>query len=620
MTQIRNYIVITLFIFSAYYVAGRIGLLLTIPPGHATSIWPASGIAMGAVFLFGYRYWPAVFLGAIGTSLYHLDVIGLQEIVVMVCIAWGASMQAMFGAYMIRKHIPQPVVFEQLGDITKLVTIGGILSCLISATCSTLTLYLADVLPTSAVIEHWYVWWIGDTLGVIVFTPVMLLLCPKKGGGGDVSARRKISVSVATMVSFSVVAVLFFIAKKQYEMERMNFLQTEVAEISKQLQKNVNTSLNVLQSIDSFINASNYVSASEYNIFTKTLFSNDTGISGVAWLPKIEHAHRDAFEKEMQTQEGYPDFGIKRRYAEHDVKPSEEKPYYFPIAYIQPYEQNKLAHGFDVYGEDPVGTNIRIKPLNDARDTGMAQATIRFPIVQAEEAYGFIIYHPVYKAESDESTEDARRQNHIGYVNAVFILPTLMEKVVKSAEAFGLDVIVRDIYAPKGKKLLLDSRTENLQWGDGLKYDFEDVPHYLQKIEIAGRKWQMSFVHKPAHTVSGYDWVLWSVISGGTLFTALVGMFMMMVTARTDVVERLVQDKTKALTQVTNFQNLIMKNIPDLLFVKDRESRILQANPAFMKLYPEEQRDDVIGRLATEGYNEAEVEEFLAQDRKALDE
>ena len=33
-------------IAAAYYVVGRLGLLLAIPPGYATAVWPASGIAL----------------------------------------------------------------------------------------------------------------------------------------------------------------------------------------------------------------------------------------------------------------------------------------------------------------------------------------------------------------------------------------------------------------------------------------------------------------------------------------------------------------------------------------------------------------------------------------------
>ena len=56
----------------AYIMAGKLALLLAIPPGYATAIWPAAGVALAAILLFGYRVAPGVILGSfvvnIGTS------------------------------------------------------------------------------------------------------------------------------------------------------------------------------------------------------------------------------------------------------------------------------------------------------------------------------------------------------------------------------------------------------------------------------------------------------------------------------------------------------------------------------------------------------------------------
>lgn len=67
------------------------------------------------------------------------------------------------------------------------------------------------------------------------------------------------------------------------------------------------------------------------------------------------------------------------------------------------------------------------------------------------------------------------------------------------------------------------------------------------------------------------------------------------------------------------FQSLIMGNIPDFLFVKDKEFKIVQANEAFLNLYPKEMRDKVIGYTTIENYAKEEAEEFLKEDKKAFD-
>src|SRR5437870_5625685 len=49
---------------AAYCVSGRLGLLLAVPPGYATAVWPPSGIALAGVLAYGYRIFPGIWLGS----------------------------------------------------------------------------------------------------------------------------------------------------------------------------------------------------------------------------------------------------------------------------------------------------------------------------------------------------------------------------------------------------------------------------------------------------------------------------------------------------------------------------------------------------------------------------
>ncbi|MCB1828896.1 MAG: hypothetical protein KDI35_01735, partial [Gammaproteobacteria bacterium] len=41
-----------------YFVSGHLSLLLAIPPGYATAVWPGAGIALAGLLLYGRRYLP----------------------------------------------------------------------------------------------------------------------------------------------------------------------------------------------------------------------------------------------------------------------------------------------------------------------------------------------------------------------------------------------------------------------------------------------------------------------------------------------------------------------------------------------------------------------------------
>src|SRR5438093_4757681 len=47
-----------------YFVAGKLALLLAIPPGYVTAVWPAAGLALGCILFLGTRAGPGVILAS----------------------------------------------------------------------------------------------------------------------------------------------------------------------------------------------------------------------------------------------------------------------------------------------------------------------------------------------------------------------------------------------------------------------------------------------------------------------------------------------------------------------------------------------------------------------------
>jgi hypothetical protein len=49
---------------ATYFSAAKLSLLLAIPPGYATAVWPPSGMALAAILFLGNRFWPGIWFGA----------------------------------------------------------------------------------------------------------------------------------------------------------------------------------------------------------------------------------------------------------------------------------------------------------------------------------------------------------------------------------------------------------------------------------------------------------------------------------------------------------------------------------------------------------------------------
>src|SRR5438067_13005795 len=50
---------------AVYFIAGKLGLMLASLHASASPVWPAAGIALGALLVLCYRVWPAIFVGAL---------------------------------------------------------------------------------------------------------------------------------------------------------------------------------------------------------------------------------------------------------------------------------------------------------------------------------------------------------------------------------------------------------------------------------------------------------------------------------------------------------------------------------------------------------------------------
>src|SRR6476619_4663505 len=79
-----------------YLVLAKSGLALALIDPSASSVWPATGFALAAIVLWGYRVWPAILLAAMISNATAAGSIGMA-----VSIATGSSLEARVGAALI---------------------------------------------------------------------------------------------------------------------------------------------------------------------------------------------------------------------------------------------------------------------------------------------------------------------------------------------------------------------------------------------------------------------------------------------------------------------------------------------------------------------------------------
>jgi PAS domain S-box-containing protein len=152
----------------AYFIAAKLALMLAIPPGYATAVWPSSGIALAATLLFGNRMWPAIWLGA-ALANYTIN----SSVLAAVVIGTGNTLEALAGAAIIRHFIDVPARFEHGEDVATFVA-AAILSGAIAATIGVGSVAYTHMLSLPELFWNWLTWWLGDAVGIILVTPLIL--------------------------------------------------------------------------------------------------------------------------------------------------------------------------------------------------------------------------------------------------------------------------------------------------------------------------------------------------------------------------------------------------------------------------------------------------------------
>src|SRR5512134_2362185 len=117
-----------------YFVAAKLSLVFAIPPGHATAVWPPSGIALAATLLVGNRLWPGIWLGA---ALVNYTVSASPILAAL--LGTGNALEALVGAALIRHYMGVPRRFEHCRDVVVFVAVGA-LSCTIASTVAVLSM------------------------------------------------------------------------------------------------------------------------------------------------------------------------------------------------------------------------------------------------------------------------------------------------------------------------------------------------------------------------------------------------------------------------------------------------------------------------------------------------
>jgi PAS domain S-box-containing protein len=550
----------------AYVVAGRLALLLAIPPGFATAIFPPLGISLAAVLLWGNPMLAGVFLGAVllNTSIAISGGAGFSLAIVSVAIeiALGSCFATWTGATLIRKWVGFPNHLLDEWSIFLFFILGAPIASSLSATIGVTALFLNGIIPPTQIVYSWVTWWTGDAIGVLIATPFVLILFAQPR---SFWRNRLKTVGIPLLLSCALIVSIFINSSHNEQQKIERTFQENAREISDRLFVGFSKNISALTPLKGFYIASEKVNAENFRVFTSELLAGASGVTALSWNEKVTRIERKDFERRL-IDEGFRDFYIAETNGANEVIPAKEKDDYIVVTYVEPYGINTITQGLNITAEP-----IRQSALMLANTTGAPAMTAPLRLVQGKKAVlGYLIFMPVYKTLDVPKTAVMREQLVRGYVTALVKVNQQVEALYAKFSKTEFTIHLQDITDLNGPIDLYQDQVTSSPLLNSYAWE--------EQQNIAGRTLRLRITPTEQFIDKHRSGQSWYVLVGGLLFCSLLGGFLLLVTGRTQYIAALVERRTLELES-------ILDGAVEAIIIVNETGSIERANPAAYRLF-----------------------------------
>lgn len=524
INQDRNHFLkINFFLCALYVITGFLGIQQAIPPGYATSIWMPSGISLAFALIYGLKVLPGIFAGSFILNLY-ISLANLGEFqnlsyMVATVIGFGAISQTAVGFYLIKWSIGigNPLLTPR--SILLFTVLASPISCLVNASLSMTFLWFTNLIPNDAFALSWLTWWLGDSIGVLIFTPSCLILLAQPA---EIWRPRIFTVLIPLVLTFTLLLLTHHFIQQREELRiRRDYI--DAMELKKELVKNkITLDIIIAKYVGFYIQNQQKLNKSTFDQFAGFIFDRKKALQAITWIPEIN----DRLNHENQAQqEVSPDYQIKQSIKGKLVE-DQQRNLYYPVFYIYPSKGNENALGYNL------GSNkIRLENLQQAALQQTIIITEPLTLVQAiKNEKSVLIFYPVLQ-----------NSTITGFVSVVVNLSQLFASM-EGNRANHDYFIVYDEAKPNHPIIDFKNTSSTVK---NNKFDI----YYHAKLNFAARTWILSSKASTYFVNTNSSWQVWIALIAGLFCCGLLEILLMIVYAQKAYVENQVKEKTLLLEQ-----------------------------------------------------------------------
>ena len=370
-----------------YYLAGCVGISLAVPPGYATIVWPASGVALCALLARGPARWPGIWLGSFAFNV----MVGLESsgnwhaFAIAAAVASGAALQALVGFRMAREF-QDGLDLSNLPRLGRAIVVVIFFPCLIAPTAGVIMLLLFGKIDLDFASGNWFTWYFGDLFGVLLTLPILLF---SRRSPVAVRWHGRILQGIHSLVAISLVATLLltlyawkFISEQEYS-RADGYFSAMAAETEDALRHRLQIYQRGMQGAAAFVATSENITASEWRDYLSRLDLSDAypGLRGIGIFQQAEGADLSALRDQIQSEYGN----------EFDIHPRIPRDTHYVITKVEPLSANYAALGLDLAFEEGRREAILLSLNRD--DPVLTRPVVL--VQDAKQGAGFLLVLPV---------------------------------------------------------------------------------------------------------------------------------------------------------------------------------------------------------------------------------
>jgi signal transduction histidine kinase/CheY-like chemotaxis protein len=516
--------------WAIYVAAGTLSLLAS-PPGSAVSqLYLAAGLGLAMVLGWGRIMALAVALGSATVSALAIFWLGEQAFSTEAWIGVAASglgggLQAWVAARWLQgPQDRQSLALDTAAAVVRFLVIAGPVCCLINAALSSGAMVATGVLPLNEWPASLGSWWAGDTMGVLLGTPMMLTLV---GRPGRLWQQRRLLVGMPLLCAALMLAMgIRQVQALEQQQEAAEFRQSAEA-VASAARLRLNNYLTALEAMRSIYEASEAVERAEFRRAASHWLSHLKGIQGMGWEERVPPGQLAAFEAQ-QRAEGLPDYTVFDLPGRHAPKTDEV----VALRFIEPLASNHRALGYNVLSRD-----VTRQAYVQATRINAPVATQGFALAQeVGQQLGVVIYRTVYERPPEPGMRPESPDR--GAVFMALRMDDAMAAVLKGAPSVL-------------QGCLFDSTDQGHTLLSGVascKAPASGARHLSTSVALpfAGRQWTLQLRAANPGPLAGAGSTSWLFAVGGVAFAAALGALLLVITGTN---ERMVEAVEEARQQ-----------------------------------------------------------------------